>query len=184
MAITPPAELIEAARTGDAQPIERLVETVWPDAYRLARAILGDPDGAKDAAQEACIALYRGISALRSTAAFNVWFYRVVVREALRVKRHMPASEPLPDSFANTHDDAGAIDVWRALNTLPQKLREVVVLRYFEDLPSRDIAAILQTSDGTVRLRLMLARRRLRPLLSDLPFHHNHNVREVQSHAS
>jgi len=76
-----PRELVEAARDGGPAQIERLVEAIWPDAYRLARAILGEQQGAEDAAQEACIILYRTIASLRSAAAFRVgsiasWFAR------------------------------------------------------------------------------------------------------------
>jgi RNA polymerase sigma-70 factor (ECF subfamily) len=57
--------------------------------------------------------------------------------------------------------------VWRALSALSHKLREVVVLRYFEDLSSPEIGSVLGIPEGTVRFRLMIARQRLRPLLDD-----------------
>lgn len=65
-----------------------------------------------------------------------------------------------------TADETASVDVWQALS-LPKKLRDVVVLRYFEDLSSREIASVLGVPDGTVRFRLMIAKRRLRPLLDD-----------------
>jgi len=64
-------------------------------------------------------------------------------------------------------DQSATIDVWRALSALSHKLREVVVLRYFEDLSSPEIASVLGVPEGTVRFRLMIARQRLRPLLGD-----------------
>ncbi|MEO6912468.1 MAG: RNA polymerase sigma factor, partial [Candidatus Baltobacteraceae bacterium] len=164
-----PTELVEAARDGSPAQIERLVEAIWPDAYRLARAILGERQGAEDAAQEACIILYRTISSLRSSDAFRAWFYRIVVREASELKRRGYRIGQAPEAAPDCTDQTAAIDVWRALSALPQHLREVVVLRYFEDFSSREIASILQIPDGTVRFRLMIARRRLRPLLGDTP---------------
>ena len=165
MANPVPEEHVEAARSGDARAVSRLVETVWPDAYRLAFGILGERSAAEDAAQEACIILCRTLSSLRGTGAFRVWFSRIVIREASRIKRRHAPAEPLPETAAASPDQATSIDLWRALATLPQKLREAVVLRYFEDFSSREIAEILHVPDGTVRFRLMLARRRLRPLL-------------------
>ena len=82
MAIQVPTELIEEARNGGPTQIEALLEIVCPKAYRLARAIVNDRVEAEDAAQEACITMYRTIAELRSAAAFRVWFYRIVVREA------------------------------------------------------------------------------------------------------
>ena len=163
MAIPVPTELIEAARSGDAPQIEALLEIMWPDAYRLARAIIGEDQPAQDAAQEACIILYRTIASLRSATAFRTWFYRIVVREASELRRRRLRAEEI--DIKHAADQTAALDVWRALASLPQHLREVVVLRYFEDLSSREIAQVLRIPDGTVRFRLMIARRRLRPLL-------------------
>ncbi|HET9028812.1 MAG TPA: RNA polymerase sigma factor [Candidatus Aquilonibacter sp.] len=165
MAILVPLDLVERARTGQPDDIEDLLRAIWPDAYRLARAILGDDQSAADAAQEACIILYRTIASLRDANAFRAWFYRIVVREASDLKRRRSRTEPALQSASHDVDYNTSIDVWRALASLPLHLREVVVLRYFEDLSSREIAAALRIPDGTVRFRLMIARQRLRPLL-------------------
>ena len=167
MAISVPPELVEAARNGGADKVEELLKTIWPDAYRLARAILGEDQPAQDAAQEACIILYRTIAQLRSTDAFRTWFYRIVVREAAEIKRRRSRAAPEVELTPLAADQATSIDIWRALATLPEHLRDIVVLRYFEDLSSREIAAVLRIPDGTVRFRLMIAKRRLRPLLGD-----------------
>jgi RNA polymerase sigma-70 factor (ECF subfamily) len=162
-------ELVEAAARGGQADIERLIEAAWPDAYRLARSVLGDASAAQDVAQEACVALYRSIAGLRSADAFRVWFYRIVVREATDYQRRRRRAESISGTVAETQaDPTDALDVWRALDRLPSSLRKVVVLHYFEDLSSREIARILRIPDGTVRFRLMVARRRLRPLLGEL----------------
>jgi RNA polymerase sigma-70 factor (ECF subfamily) len=176
MATLVPGELVDAARTGGRDEIEVLLRMVWPDAYRLARAILGEDQPAEDAAQEACIIVYRTIASLRTSAAFRTWFYRIVVREAAGLKRRRSRSEPAPDAAASAHDQTAPIDVRRALSGLGHKLREVVVLRYFEDLSSPEIASVLEIPEGTVRFRLMIARQRLRPVLG--------NYSERSSHAS
>ncbi len=163
-----PTGLVEAARSGGRPEIERLLQTIWPDAYRLAFAVLGDRPSAEDAAQEACVIVYRAITSLRKPAAFRTWFYRLVVREASRLKRQRSRTESASESATHDSDHAASIDIWRALSTLPQHLREVAVLRYFEDLPSREIASALRIHDGAVRFRLMVARRQLRPLLGEV----------------
>ena len=167
MATPVPTELVDAARTGGRNEIELLLRTIWPDAYRLARAVLGEAQPAEDAAQEACIIVYRTIASLRSSAAFRTWFYRIVVREAAEIKRRRTRSDFVAEAPAGSADQTAHIDVWRALAVLSQKLRDVVVLRYFEDLSSPEIASVLGIPEGTVRFRLMIARQRLRPLLDD-----------------
>ncbi len=177
-----PLELVERAIRGGPPEVESLIEAVWPDAYRLAYGVLGERQNAEDIAQEACIAVYRTVASLRSAAAFRVWFYRIVVRRATEFKKRRSRSEP-PVANVDVNDDrTTTIDIWRALRSLPMNLRNVVVLHYFEDLSSREIAAILRIPDGTVRFRLMTAKRRLRPLLGDAP-HQIPNNHEVHPHA-
>jgi RNA polymerase sigma-70 factor, ECF subfamily len=182
MAIPVSVELVRAACEGGPAEIERLLEAVWPDAYRLARAVLEDRQAAEDAAQEACVILYRTIASLRNAAAFRVWFYRIVVREASELKRRRSRVETVPEPEPSAVDQTTSIDVWRALASLPQHLRDIVVLRYFEDLSSREIASVLRIPAGTVRFRLMMAKRRLRPLLNDTP-EHAPNPYEERIHA-
>jgi RNA polymerase sigma-70 factor, ECF subfamily len=176
-------ELLDAARAGGRDEIELLLRTVWPDAYRLARAIIGDDQPAEDAAQEACILVYRTIASLRSSAAFRTWFYRIVVRKAAELKRRRSRTEPVTETAPTAGDHTVAIDVWRALSLLTPKLREVVVLRYFEDLSSPEIAATLGIPAGTVRFRLMVAKQRLRPLLDDETESFTRTTGEVRTHA-
>jgi RNA polymerase sigma-70 factor, ECF subfamily len=173
-----PLELVEGAICGGPPEVERLIEAVWPDAYRLAYGILGERQSAEDVAQEACIVVYRTVGSLRSAAAFRVWFYRIVTRRATEFKKRRGRSDPVVAQINVDDDRTSAIDIWRALASLPLNLRNVVVLHYFEDLSSREIAAILRIPDGTVRFRLMTAKRRLRPLLGDTlqPLPPNHEV--------
>lgn len=58
MAGSVPTGLVEAAQSGGRAEIERLLQTIWPDAYRLAFAVLGDRQSAEDAAQEGCVHRY------------------------------------------------------------------------------------------------------------------------------
>jgi RNA polymerase sigma-70 factor, ECF subfamily len=164
-----PQDVVARARLGAPEDLERLAELAWQDAYKLAYAILGERHAAEDAAQEACVAACRNLVSLRSVEAFRVWFARIVVREATRIKRRtspQPANEEnVPFQATHAGEVATAVDVWRALDTLSPELRGVVVLRYFEDLTSREIGAVLGIPAPTVRFRLMAALRRLRPLL-------------------
>jgi RNA polymerase sigma-70 factor (ECF subfamily) len=176
-------DIVDAARRGGHPEIERLVLAAWPNAYRLAYAVLGNRQSAEDVAQESCVILYRNITSLRDVSAFRGWFYRIVVREALDDKRRRLTPELTHEPAQRIGDQTSSIDIWRALSALPQQLRDVVVLHYFEDLPSREIASILRIHDGLVRFRLMTARRRLRPLLGDAFEATSDSASEVRTHA-
>ncbi len=179
----PLVEVVEAARGGDPDERDALIEAVWPDAYRLAYTILRDKHAAEDAAQEACIVIYRSVETLRRADAFRTWFYRIVVREAGAVKRRRGEIAEALEATTHASDRETAIDVWRALATLPENLRIVVILRHFEELSSREIASVLRIPDGTVRFRLMVARRKLQPLLRDLWSTAPAATSEVHTHA-
>lgn len=163
-----PIEIIEAARTGRAPDVERLLALVWTDAYRLSKAIVANRQCAEDVAQEACVIMFRHVRSLRNAEAFRTWFYRIVVREALKQKAQLHASpEILPDP-GYCEDPSPSLDLWRALSTLTDKHRTAIVLHYFEGLPTREIGEVLHIPDATVRFRLMAARRKLKPLLKDI----------------
>jgi RNA polymerase sigma-70 factor, ECF subfamily len=158
-------DLIAAAVNGGRADVERLLEAVWPDIYRLARAIAGRGPNAEDAAQDACVIVLRKITSVKRPDAFGTWLYRIVVREALKHKRSRFTSTMPHDSDGYCKDPSELLDLWYALGTLPEQLRTVIVLHYFEDLSSREIGAILRIPEATVRFRLMTARHRMQPLL-------------------
>lgn len=170
MARWAPTETVDAAIRGDATSAERLVSSIWAACFRLAASVLGDRGLAQDAAQEACAIVHRRIGGLRDAAAFDAWLYRIVMREAARVRRRNPPVFNLPDDAAVPRDGSTEIDVWSALATLTADQREAVVLFYFDDLKSEEIARILGVAHGTVRTRLARARERLRGALDDYRF--------------
>lgn len=178
-----PPDLISAALDGDAGAAQDLIRAIWPPCFRLAATLIGDGSLAQDAAQEACIIVHRKIGTLRHAGAFDAWLYRIVLREAARVRRRHAALTPAPYSEGFTHDDTIAVDVWRALSELPPILRDATVMFYFDDLKSDEIAHILRVPNVTVRTRLARARNRLRGLLHDYEIAPQAIDLEVRNHA-
>ncbi len=175
--------LVTAAVRGDLQAIERLIIAVWPACYRLAASLIGDRNLAQDAAQESCVIVHRAVAGLRNAQAFDTWLYRVVTREASRVRRRN-AHISLPDDGHGMAGEPGVgIDVWRALADLAPAQREVVVLFYFDDLKTEEIARVLGVAHATVRTRLARARERLRGLLGDYDLEPHAITNEVTQHA-
>lgn len=169
--MTPEYDLVDQARTGSRVAIESVIAHVWPHAYRIALGVLHDRSLAEDAAQEACAVVYREIPNLRSARAFGVWFYRIVVRQTLSIRR--PEAAALSEStcgpveLSETERSVVRLDVLRALAGLAPPLRVVVVLHFYAGLNSREIARVLRIADSSVRFRLMCARRRLERSLSE-----------------
>jgi RNA polymerase sigma-70 factor (ECF subfamily) len=74
--------LANEALNGDERAYEVLVGALWPDAYRIAWSILGEPSAAEDAAQSACIAICAKLHDLSNVGAFAGWSYRIIVSHA------------------------------------------------------------------------------------------------------
>ena len=165
--------LARAASNGDDGAQEALVRVLWPDAYRIAWSILGEPGAAEDAAQTACATICAKLSTLSDTRAFAAWAYRIVVsraRDHARARSRLQLRETVgyDEATGSTSDDPSVrLDLEAAISSLPESLRLVLELHYFVGLTSREVGTALGIPAATVRFRLMIARRRLRPLLCD-----------------
>ena len=166
--------LARAASAGVEGAHEALVRALWPDAYRVAWSILGERGAAEDAAQAACAAICAKLSTLADPDAFVAWAYRIVVshaRDLARARSRLRHRETLgydEVTGGSSGDDPSVhLDLEAAISRLPEPLRLVLELHYFIGLTSREAGTALGIPAATVRFRLMMARRRLRPLLSD-----------------
>ena len=156
-------QLVTAAMGGNASALSILMTRSWAMAFRLAARLLGDRIAAQDVAQTACERVLRSLSTLRSVRAYDVWFYSIVARLALR--EHASAVRSVsfePCDRVVAFDSTESVVINDAIDRLPSELREVVIMFYGCDLRTADIARSLKIPDGTVRYRLHEARRRLR----------------------
>jgi RNA polymerase sigma-70 factor (ECF subfamily) len=140
----------------------------------VCRRILGNPEDALDATQEAMIAVARGIGHFDGRSAFTTWLYRVATNAALdegRRKARRPQPVDLPadaPADASPEDAVGArLDVDAALRDLPEDFRVAVVLRDLCDLDYAEIAEVLGVPAGTVRSRIARGRAALADALGN-----------------
>jgi RNA polymerase sigma-70 factor, ECF subfamily len=152
----------------------RLVESTRL-AFRVAYSVLHHRENAEDVAQEAMARAYRRFRYLRDRDRFRAWLVRVTWRLALDRQRSdrrrmLRESEPPAPSGVQSATDAiaareRATHVWRAIDTLPPKLRIVVVLANIDGHDVQEVARLLGIPDGTVKSRLFAARLRLKEQL-------------------
>lgn len=166
--------LVIRCQAGDEAAFEELVVRYAPRLRYYLRKMLGDGGNAEDAAQDVWIAVFRGLPRLADAAAFPAWLYRIARDRAYRQMRraqqtHQPLHEAsvaengLAEEEALSAEDAEAIHV--ALDTLAPEHREVLVLRFVEDMNYEAIAEVTGCPLGTVRSRLYYAKRALRQAL-------------------
>ncbi|CAB4529606.1 unannotated protein [freshwater metagenome] len=170
------AQLVELAQAGDTAAFEKLVQATYVQTYTLAFRLTGHQEDARDVTQEAYLRAYRGLSKFRGESQFSTWMYRVTANCAAtqmqRRNRHRHGDLREGDEFIDTataynpelRAEAGDLRsrLLLALDTLPAKLRAVVVLRDVYEMSHEDIACELGISTTAAKVRLHRARHRLR----------------------
>lgn len=161
-------------RTGMTVDFENFVVARGPSLVRFAHALTGDRHLAEDLVQEVLVKAHRRWARIDSPESY---LRSALCRELVSWRRRRSNGErpgDIPDRPDTELVDGGegGDAVWQALAVLPPRQREVMVLRYWEDLPDRDIAALLSCSEGTVRssaARAFAALRRLPPFTDSRP---------------
>ncbi len=161
--------LIEAARGGDAEALLSLIAAAQPDIRRYAARNCRAAD-IDDAVQETLLLLYRRVGTLRAVTSFSAWLFAVARRACLRLLRRSMgmAAEPVDDAEARlVHLPAEElrIDLSRAIQSLPDRYREVILLRDIEELSIEEIAGVLGLTRESVKARIHRARLMIREYL-------------------
>lgn len=168
-------QLVRRFQRGDTAAFEQFVERHQDRIFRLASAWLYAPDAAADAAQDVFLRAYTGLPRFRFRAAPFTWLYRTL-RNVCREYNRRAAVQPLPleDRDVVVADEAprrAASDrrlsrTLERIGTLPERQREVILLRVFEEMSVEDTARTLGCRPGTVKAQLNRALGRLRTLES------------------
>lgn len=177
------AKLIERVVAGDTEAFADLVTAYEGKVYNLCLRMCGDPEDARDLAQESFIKAWRGLRFYKQEAAFSTWLYRLtsnVCIDFLRQKKRratvsLTAGEDeerqpdIPDPAPTPEERAVSADrretVARAMAQLEDDFRMVLTLRVVEELSYDEIADIMDLKVGTVKSRLARAREKLKKIL-------------------
>lgn len=161
----PDEELARRAANGERAALELLLARHLDQIHAVCRRVLGHPEDALDATQEALIAITRGIDRFDGRSRFTTWMYRVATNAALdeaRRRRRRPIASEHAGDIASVADPTAAVDarldVDAALATLPPDFRAAVALRDLAGLDYAEIAAVLSIPIGTVRSRIARGR--------------------------
>jgi RNA polymerase sigma-70 factor (ECF subfamily) len=173
---------VAQAQAGDRAAVEQLVRTHYDRILGVCRRITGNESDAADAAQEALIAMIRGLDRFDGRSEFSTWVYRIATNASLdELRRRRRPLTLVRDDDHGTHEAADpnagqrfdqigereAIEA--ALLTLPDDFRIPVVLRDVADLDYQEIAATLGVPIGTVKSRIARGRGMLASALAPRP---------------
>lgn len=164
------AFLIASARLGDRRAFGQLVQA-WDVKLRAhAWRLLGDGEQAREATQESWAEIVRGLARLEDAAAFPAWAYRIVSRRCARIiagnqRRRRLAADYEPEPTPADPEAGESERLQAAIRMLPSEQRAAIALYHFEELSVAETAVALGVPAGTVKTRLMHARRKLRAIL-------------------
>lgn len=176
-----PQNLVDHARHGDGDALERLCLAVQPGVYALMLSLLKNTEDASDALQEVLIKMIRFIGSLRDSHAFAPWLLRLAVNHASSSRRPgsvaiiantdaiddpdlqtvagaaAPAS---PRCQAESNEMLGLIRT--AVSALPERQRTAIILFELEDLTIREVADAMEITEGAVKFHLNAGRNGIR----------------------
>jgi RNA polymerase sigma-70 factor (ECF subfamily) len=171
--------IVERALTGDAEAFGELVRRWERRIFALTYGMLGREEDARDASQETFLSPFRNLRYFRGEANVSSWLHRIAVNQCISRQRRLKVRSEsalddahetnasrfaTPLSYSPAHVVEGRQEtaaVRRAINSLPIELRQVVVMKEFEELTFREIADALDLPLSTVKSRLYTALKQL-----------------------
>ena len=182
------AELIQRVCEGDKDAFYCLVRPCERGVFTAAMSILNDPADAEEVAQEAVLKAFTALPRFRGDCKFSTWLIQITINEARlklrKDRRHLYESvdeqrgDEQGDYFPKDYADWREIPsetlqrtelreaLKRALDSLPPKYREVLILRDVEHLSTQETAQVLGITEGSVKTRLLRARFQMRDALA------------------
>ncbi|MGW2325270.1 RNA polymerase sigma factor [Streptomyces sp. NPDC001700] len=172
--------LVVRCQLGEREAFRELVGLWHAPLWRYVRGMVGSPHLADDLAQEAWVAVVRGLPRLRQPERFAPWLFTIArravadhLRQAYRVSETSVSETSVEEAGAVVDDDDSlsgvltTMQVEAGLNGLPPLEREVLILFHLQDLSLAACAEVLGVPPGTVKSRLHRARRMLRSVLAE-----------------
>lgn len=179
-------KIIEKVLGGDANAFEELVLKYEKTVYNLALRMVGDRDDAFNMTQEAFIKAYGSLSSFRGDSKFSVWIYRITTNVCLDFLRSKSRKQQVSLTVSDDDEDAqldipdpsstpeqqlikkiSMQSVEEGLKTLPDKQRQILVMRELGGMSYAEIGKALSLEEGTVKSRIFRARKRLCTFLLD-----------------
>ena len=166
------ARLVERTRAGDVRAFDEIVARHKRAVYSTARRLLGSHEDADEAAQIAFVRAWQALDGFRGESSLRTWLVRIVlnVSKNLRARARpldgLEGQEQLADTRAGSDELLRRRElrarVRRAVDRLPPRQREVVILKVFSEMTHREVAEILELSVGAVKAHLHQAVSNLR----------------------
>ena len=164
-------QLVRRAKKRDPDAFTELMQLHEKDMYRTASAILAQDADIADAIQETIVKAFSGVHTLRNDKYAKTWLMRILINECYTILRKTSKVISLDEMCETTElaadEKSDYSDLYKAVGSLKEDLRMPVILYYIENFNIREIAQIMDISEGAVQKRLARARGKLRQDLQE-----------------
>ena len=145
----------------------REIEKLGPTLFRVAFAILRNRTDCEDAAQNAVLKAYRNLGSLKQRGYFKTWLISILKNECFDMLKRRRSTLDVTEQELSYEMAVPDVDLNRAFDQLSPEERLTITLYYYEGYDTREIAALTEVSEGTVRSRLSRGRASLRASLQE-----------------
>lgn len=165
-------DLVATATTRDAG-YRLLLQTYQEQLYWQIRKMVLDHDDTHDVLQNVCVKVFKGISNFRGESKLSSWLFRIAYNEAItflnkKSKQLQVSSSELQETLVNNLEadvyftgDQVQLALQKALAQLPDRQKEIFNLRYYDEIKFKDIATILDLSEGAVKSSYHIAAKKI-----------------------
>lgn len=172
------AGLVRQMMCGDQAAFDSLMTLYYSKALHIAYLISGNRSDSEDIVQETFVLCWVNRKKIREPEYFETWLFKTLTREAWRFCKRARREPPVEEVFGedqtspvNVMEEAmknwEAREIYRVVKELPVKQRTVIVLYYYNQMSTKEIARVMNCLEGTVKSRLFTARASLKQVLED-----------------
>ncbi|ANC75656.1 RNA polymerase subunit sigma-70 [Fictibacillus phosphorivorans] len=162
-------QLVIKAIKGNDEAFLQLIQTYKVDLYKTALSFLRNEEEALEAMQEVTYSAYKNIKKLKNEFYFKTWLIRIMINycnDQLKLKKRFVMNDEMLNSLGVSENHT-QLELKDAMLDLDDRSREILTLKYFNDVKIKDIATIMQCPEGTVKTWLNKALRALREKLDE-----------------
>lgn len=166
-------ELLDLALNGNIDSFGRLCDKYYNPLVAIAYSVLADHHLAEDAAQETFARALKNLKKLKSKEKFGPWLVRIcrnVAKDMTKVKPKNLNTDNLLPLADNSSDEQENSAVKQAIGSLPLSERELIVLRYYNNMSHEQMSSVLGLSKAAINNRLVRTRRKIAEYLKDNGF--------------
>lgn len=165
--------LVRRMMEGERQAFDQLMEYYYPKVLRMAYLISASHADSEDIVQETFVLCWTKRKKIKEPEYFGNWLYKTLTREAWRFCRNKKREQPVEEVYGEEEPETASVleevmmrsrdqELYKAIKNLPVRQRTAIVLYYFNQMSTKEIAGIMGCLEGTVKSRLYTARTNLK----------------------